>query len=226
MSSSDAPLSSAPIPDDAEETIDWPLYLPLPYYYTFYDDAIIGNLDMFLHDTAVNYFSTRVRSTERHLLIPSLRLLDEWDTGDGSTYYLFHSTVYIYYDFEQFLEGFASFPNREHELGDSTSSSMSGYVRMKVTPHEIDCSATTNYWHYKAVEILESPPWGTDGDDIRMLAGTRPIAELLLEASNVPGGGILELDYIRDILPDEYAFDQHELLKVYMDYYFSDNRKS
>ena len=90
--------TDSPNPDITTETYAYPLYLPLPYYHTFYDTIESGNIDAFLHNTAVNYYSTRVKSTSGDLLIPSLRLLDEWDAGDGDTYYLCHWVQYDYYD--------------------------------------------------------------------------------------------------------------------------------
>jgi len=210
--SEDAPAQ--PSTGEPAAPIDYPLYMPLPYYFAFYGEVpIADNTDAFLHNTAVNYYATRYNSISPHLYIPSLRLLDEWDAGDGATYYLFHAVVYHYYDMAQRL--------RDGNTNPGATSSPGGLMRIKLTPKSSNGSVE-NYWGFEAVEILESPPWGTGGADIQTLCGTRPIADFLLEAYFKNNSNVETFPHIRDILPSEYAFDHAELLAAYLKFFFPD----
>jgi len=210
--------SYSPNPETTVAPFEYPLYLPLPRYETFYSGHQGGNIDAFLHNTVVDYYSTRVSSKSGTLLIPSMRLLDEWDAGDGSTYYLCHWVQYDYYELAQLLLDGGTID--ELINGGPGYSITGGLIRFKVTPMHYS-GAVESYWGFKAVEILESPPWGTNGGDIKELCGGRPIADSLYEAYNVPDGNdVWSIPYLRDILPDEYAFDMHALLQIYLDYYF------
>jgi len=92
-------------------------------------------------------------------------------------------------------------------------------LRIKLTPKGSN-AAVENYWGFEAVEILESPPWGTAGADIQTLCGDRPIAQQLHNAYNTGNTNIWALQHIRDILPSDYAFDPAELLAEYLKFFF------
>ena len=98
-----------------------------------------------------------------------------------------------------------------------------GLIRFKITPADEDNGNVTNFLGFAAVEILESPPWGTNGGDIRDLCDNRPIADALYDAYYTPDGhDVWSIPHLRDILPSEYAFDMGALLQAYLDYYFPD----
>ena len=197
---------------------DYPLYLPLPYYGTFYEEPILsGNIDAFLHNSTVDYYSTRVDAKSGHLLIPSLRLIDEWDAGDGATYYLCFAAYLDYYDLAETLMAGDTYKDPAYDGSDFF---LGGLIRFKVTSFPLDEGSVQNFWGFQETEILESPPWGTNGEHIRTLCGDRPIAQTLLDAENRPGGYSSDFPYIRDILPSEYAHSKTALLEVYLEHYF------
>ncbi len=81
-----------------------------------------------------------------------------------------------------------------------------------------------NYWGFKAIEILEQPPWGANGEDIRELCGGQPILEALLDA-NTGASDPADVPYLRDILPSEYAHDPTAMLEKYLETYFPEYSK-
>jgi len=223
------PIKTSPSPDTHMEnnltesyTAYYPLYFPLPYYHAFFGGSaneFFDSVDAFIHNSAVNYYSSRVDANSGHLLLVSLRLLDEWDTGSDETYYLCFMAQYDYYNLSELLleKGY----NRGDHVGDGTGYSQGRLIRFKLTqfveqgpPHNI-----TNFYGYSAIEILEEPMWGTNGGSIEELCGDRPIADTLLRAMN---GAVRyeDVPYIRDILPSEYAHDKPALLEKYLQTYF------
>jgi hypothetical protein len=139
----------------------YPLYFPMPYYRTFFENPLTDDIDRFLHDTAVNYYTARGDARSGSLLIISLRILDEWDAGDGATYYLCLMAEYDYYDLaRQLIENNGTY---DDPADDGTGYSLGGLVRFKVTPFDYGDNDLTNYWSFKAVEILEPAEGGTPG---------------------------------------------------------------
>jgi len=192
----------------------------MPYYHAFIGgqaNEFLGNIDAFLHNTAVNYYSSRVDANSGHLLLVSLRLIDEWDTGDGAAYYLCFMAEYDYYGLaEQFFEK-ETYDDRF--IGDGTGYSLGGLIRFKVTPLNDDEPNVTNFWGFSAIEILEQPMWGTAGGTVVELCGDRPIMDALLKAENGTCS-YSDVPYIRDILPSEYAHDKTALLEKYLEAFF------
>lgn len=206
-------------PSGSEPTAapSYPLYFPMPYYSTFFDSPLVDNIDAFLHDTAVNYYTAQVDARSGSLLLVSLRLLDEWDAGDGGTYYLCYMATYDYYDLARQLVEKGGSSNITY--GDGIDGSSLGWlVRFKVTPLGSGGNAI-NYWGFKAVEILEQPPWGTNGDDIRELCSGQPIFEALMDVYT-GASDPADVPYLRDILPSEYAHDPPAMLEKYLETYF------
>ncbi|MCL2125054.1 MAG: hypothetical protein FWH33_03600 [Oscillospiraceae bacterium] len=214
-------LSEVSISDSTKkETPAYPLYFPMPYYHVFAGGHVndyYGNIDAFLHNSAVNYYSPRVDATSGHLLIPSLRLLDEWKGEGDMIYYLCFMAEYDYYNLAELLM------EKEHDFdnftGEGSDYSLGSLIRFKVMPFDENENNVSNFWGFRAVDILEEPMWGTGGGAILELSGGRPIADDLLSAMN---GAINNTDipYIRDILASEYSHNKPKLLEKYLEVYF------
>lgn len=204
-----------------------PLYLPLPYYYAFNsltaeEKTWETELDSFLHNTAVNDYSTRVTAKEGHLLLPSLRLLSSWDSNDGAKYYLCLMATYDFYNLSPWLKENADIPFKNpYDVGSITGKVGGILVRYKVA--EFDPNEKTSYHAYdfgrfQCLEILEQPPYGDDNESIRDMCSNNPeLCQQLINANNAPGGDMESVPYIRDILPN--AHDKAQLLEQYLNYF-------
>lgn len=185
----------------SETALDFPLYLPLPYSYVFGLEK--GDIDAFLHDTAVNNYSTRENPKDGSLALPSLRLIDTWEAEDGGTYYLCFMRRIDYYDLAKFLKNNTSYNDPFY---DGSGVSLGELVRFKIFKDEF-----SYYYDWSCTELLESFPSDDGGYSIRYMCGDNvELADMII---NTPK----DVPYIRDILPS--ADDKEALLNIYLDYF-------
>ncbi len=197
----DQAAPSADGTDTTEAVPELPLYLPLPYSYVFGLEK--GDIDAFLHDTAVNNYSTRVDPKDGDLLLPSLRLIDTWDAEDGGVYYLCFMRHIDYYELAKFIINGAEYFD---PFDDGTGVGLGAVVRFKVVKDDF-----SYYYEWACTELLENPPSGDGGYAIRSMCGDH--TELADRIINSPK----DVPYIRDILPS--AGDKAALLDIYLKYF-------
>lgn len=194
----DSPNTTNSVPEPATQ---FPLYLPLPYSYVFGFEK--GDIYGFLHDVAVNNYSTRVNPKEGDLLLPSLRLIATWDAEDEGTYYLCFMRKMDYYDLAKFVKSGTDYFD---PFDDGSGVGLGEVVRFKIIKDN-----SNYYYDWACTELLENPPAGDGGYAIRRMCGDKKdLAEKIINSPK-------EVSYIKDILPS--ADNKTELLEIYLKYF-------
>ena len=167
--------------------------LPLPYP----SSQIFGleGVDAVLYDAAVDYYSWRGGEDEDGLLMPSLAVIDSYAEG-GNTCYICWFRQFDYYGLGYGLG----------DLNDPQYVSSHGRTLARFT-------VTTNAaGELRCTEIEEAGDGEGWAVSIRKLCGPRTaLAEAIIN------NGAIKVDGTRDIT----TADHKEMLRVYLDYYFT-----
>ena len=195
--------NSQPTTPNGPAPAEVPIHLPLPEYEAFAEIVDEQDrLDAFLHHTALSSFNTHPQS----LFIPSLRLIETWESDDGDTYYLCWVAQMRYLSLAETIRSGAPYVD------------MSGDMNIRLIRFKIKDMFEWGYFEFKfpefqCVEIIYTADgeniWGPD-----MFEGFPGNQERIQRIR----GGDYE-DYIRDILPAEIALDYYALLETYLEYY-------
>lgn len=180
---SDAPVSPS------EQVSPAPVELPLPSGKTFGLEGV----DAVLYDAAVDYYSTKGGKAD--LLIPSLGVLDTYQTEDGSTCYICRFRGYDYYNLGY---GLGDLEDPQYNLGSG------GYDLARFTVSKTESGALA------CTEVFVS--WDGEGwpASIRIICGPKAdLAAAIIKNETLPV-------QIRNLTPS----DPEELLRIYLNYTF------
>ncbi len=187
---------NAPSSPSAPQTqLDGPasVELPLPSSKVF---GLEGT-DALLYDIAVKYYSVQLEDPEirKHLFMPSLGVLDTYQTEDGSTCYLCRFRGYDYYNLSQ---GLRDLNHPRYSPGSG------GYDLARFT------IAKTQSGKPVCTEVVLSADGEGWAQSIRLICGPKKeLARAIIENKKLPVT-------IRDIT----SADSKKLLDIYLDYYF------